>query len=147
VSPFDWINQILVYRKPWESFSEAEQKSFSSYMVNRILSMDMEFLDIVNLFQKYAIGTLERREVYKWYCAVLPTGKRYNKYIKRKNENKYPKWLVELLTKHYELGSNDVIDYLDILYKTIDGKCVLKDILIRYGTDSKKIKTLKLENK
>ena len=46
--------------------------------------MDSEFLEVVNIFQKYAIGTLEPREVYKWYCDVLPKGKRFNKYIKGK---------------------------------------------------------------
>ena len=26
---FDWIGQILVHKKPWDSFSEADQKAFS----------------------------------------------------------------------------------------------------------------------
>ena len=89
---FDWINQILVHKKPWDSFDESEQKKFSSFIINRWLSMDKEFIEIVNYFQKYSIGTLESREVYKWYCEVLPKGKRFNKYIKGKKDKKYDDW-------------------------------------------------------
>ena len=86
MSIIDWMNQLLIHKKSWNSFSESDKKSFSSYMINRWLSMDEEFVEIVNYFQEYAIGTLEPREVYKWYCDVLPKGKRFNKYIKGKKK-------------------------------------------------------------
>ena len=57
--------------------SEDEQKKFSPFIINRWLSMDKDFIEIVNFFQKYSIGTLEPREVYKWYCDILPKGKRF----------------------------------------------------------------------
>ena len=76
---FDWINQILVGKKHWDSFTEDEQKKFSPFIINRWLSMDPEFIEVVNYFQKYAIGTLEPREVYKLYADFLPKGKRFNK--------------------------------------------------------------------
>ena len=74
---FEWINQILVHKKPWDSFNETDQKTFSPFIINRWLSMDEEFIEVVNYFQKYAIGTVEPREVYKWYCDVLPEGKNF----------------------------------------------------------------------
>ena len=80
----EWINQVLVYKTPWENFDESEHKTFSPFIVNRWLSMDNEFLEIVNFFQKYSIGLLEPKDTYKWYCDVLPKGKRFNKYIKGK---------------------------------------------------------------
>ena len=64
--------------------------------------MDKDFIEIVNFFQKYAIGTLEPREVYKWYCEVLPKGKRFNKYIKGKKSKKYDKDLINILLKYFE---------------------------------------------
>ena len=78
---FEWIDQILIHKKPWDSFNETDQKTFSPFIIHRWLSMDEEFIEVVNYFQKYAIGTLEPREVYKWYSDFLPRGKRYNKYI------------------------------------------------------------------
>ena len=68
----DWINQLLVHKKNWDEYTEDEQKKFSPFIINRWLSMDKDFIEIVNIFQKYAIGTLEPREVYKWYCDILP---------------------------------------------------------------------------
>ena len=52
---FDWVNQILVHKKHWNDFTEDEQKKFSPFIINRFLSMDKEFIAIVNFFQKYAI--------------------------------------------------------------------------------------------
>ena len=80
----DWMNQLLVHKKKWNDFTEDEQKKFSPFIINRWLSMDLEFIEIVNYFQKYSIGQLKPREVYKWYCDILPKGKRFNKYIKGK---------------------------------------------------------------
>ena len=105
---FDWINQILVHKKPWNDFTLDEQKKFSPFIINRWLSMDKEFIEIVNYFQKYAIGTLEPREVYKWYCSVLPKGKRFNKYIKGKKDKKYDDWLIELLKKYFGESKNHI---------------------------------------
>ena len=68
----DWINQVLVHKKPWDSFSESNKKTFNAFIINRWLSMDIEFVEILNYFQKYSIGTLEPKETYKLYCDVLP---------------------------------------------------------------------------
>ena len=97
---FDWIKNILVTKKHWDDFTEDEQKKFSPFIINRWLSMDKDFIEIVNVFQKYAIGTLEPREVYKWYCDVLAKGKRFNKYIKGKRDKKYDNELVNIISNH-----------------------------------------------
>jgi len=134
---FDWINQILVTKKHWDEFPEDEQKKFSPFIINRWLSMDSEFIEIVNIFQKYAIGTLEPREVYKWYCDILPKGKRFNKYIKGKKDKKYDSELIDIICKHFECSKLQVQDYLDLIDKT-----ELKTILEMYGIDKKKLRRL-----
>ena len=134
---FDWINQILVKKKHWNDFTEDEQKKFSPFIINRWLSMEPEFIEIVNYFQKLAIGTLEPREVYKWYCEILPKGKRFNKYIKGKKDKKYDSELISLLTHHFECSKVEVKQHL----KLID-KIELKEILEKYGKDEKTIKRL-----
>ena len=133
----DWINQVLVHKKPWDSFIESDQKTFNSFIFNRWLSMDNEFIEIVNYFQKYAIGTLEPREVYKWYCDILPKGKRFNKYIKGKKSKKYDKELIGILVKYFECSKTHTEEYLEFLSKED-----ITNILIKYGTDKKKIKRL-----
>ena len=133
----DWMNQLLVHKKHWNEFSEDEQKKFSPFIINRWLSMDSEFIEIVNVFQKYAIGTLEPREVYKWYCDVLPKGKRFNKYIKGKREKKYDKELVNIITNHFECSKLQVQEYLELIDRE-----ELKSILEMYGLDKKTMKRL-----
>ena len=133
----DWINQLLVHKKHWDEFTEDEQKKFSPFIINRWLSMDKEFLEIVNFFQKYSIGTLEPREVYKWYCDMLPKGKRFNKYIKGKKDKKYNTELIDIMVRHFECSKSQVKDYLDLIAKD-----ELMEILEKYGMNEKTIKRL-----
>ena len=133
----DWMNQLLVHKKNWDEFSEPDQKKFSPFIINRWLSMDKDFVEIVNIFQKYSIGTLEPREVYKWYCDVLPKGKRFNKYIKGKKNKKYDDELISILLNHFECSKLQVQGYLELIDKD-----ELKYILEMYGLDKKKIKRL-----
>ena len=131
---FDWINQMLVTKKHWDEFTEDEQKKFSPFIINRWLSMDKDFIEFVNVFQQYAIGTLEPREVYKWYCDVLPRGKRFNKYIKGKRDKKYDKELIDTLVKNFECSKLHVKDYIELIDTN-----ELKEILIKFGKDEKTI--------
>ena len=133
----DWMNQLLVHKKSWDSFEESEQKKFSPFIINRWLSMDKEFIEIVNYFQKYAIGTLNSREVYKWYCDILPKGKRFNKYIKGKQDKKHDKELVNIISNHFECNKLQTQEYIELINKE-----ELKNILEMYGLDKKKIKRL-----
>ena len=131
----DWINQVLVHKKPWDSFSESDKKTFNAFIINRWLSMDIEFVEILNYFQKYSIGTLEPKETYKLYCDVLPKGKRFNKYIKGKKSKKYNKELVNMLVNHYETSKLQVEEYIELLSKD-----EIISILKVYGVDKKTIK-------
>ena len=133
----DWINQVLVHKKPWDSFSESNKKTFNAFIINRWLSMDIEFVEILNYFQKYSIGTLEPKETYKLYCDVLPKGKRFNKYIKGKKSKKYNKELVNMLVNHYETSKLQVEEYIELLSKD-----EIISILKVYGVDKKTIKKL-----
>jgi len=126
---------MLVTKKHWDEFTLDEQKKFSPFIINRFLSMDKDFVEIVNMFQKYAIGTLEPREVYKWYCDILPKGKRFNKYIKGKRDKKYDKELVEILTTYFECSKLQTKQYLGFIDKE-----ELKEILEMYGTEQRQVK-------
>jgi len=132
---FDWINQILVEKKSWDSFTEDEQKKFSPFIINRWLSMDEEFIEVVNYFQKYAIGTLEPREVYKWYSDFLPKGKRFNRYIKSKKDKKYNKELINILCKYFQCSKTEMKENLLLISKE-----ELRHILEMYAVDNKKIR-------
>ena len=131
----DWIKNILVHKKSWDSFDESEQKTFSPYIINRFLSMDKDFIEIVNYFQKFSIGLLDNKYIYNFYCNALPKGKRFNKYIKAKKSIKHKDWLIDLVRNHFEISKKDTLDYLELLTKDD-----LKLLLEKYGTEKKKIR-------
>jgi len=80
---------------------------------------------------------LKPREVYKWYCDVLPKGKRFNKYIKGKKSKKYEKELINVLVNWFECSKLHIEEYLEILPKE-----ELRNILSMYGLEDKKIRKL-----
>jgi len=133
----DWMNQLLVHKKDWNEFTEDEQKKFSPFIINRWLSMDEEFIEVVNYFQKYAVGTLEPREVYKWYSDFLPKGKRFNKYIKSKKDKKYNPELINVLVNWFECSKLEAKENLSYISKE-----EVNQILEKYGVDPKKIKSI-----
>ena len=77
---FKWIDELFTKKRPWDSFSEEEQKKFSPFMVNRYLSMNNDYLPIVNHFQKLTIEVMPHSAVYKFYCSLLPNKKTFLRY-------------------------------------------------------------------
>ena len=134
---FDWINQINYEKKSWDSFSEAEQKTFNTFIINRWLSMDEELIQIVNYFQKYSIGLLEPGDTYMWYRDIIPKKKRFNKYIKGKKAMKYDSELITTICKYYETSKNECIEYIEMMDKK-----QLTSILELHGKEPKQIKKL-----
>ncbi len=50
---FDWLKEITSNKSKWESFTEEEQSSFNPYMMHRLLSMNPEYIEFVNLVQTF----------------------------------------------------------------------------------------------
>ena len=142
-SLFDHINHITSKQTKgyWDSLSETEKKQWSNYMIHRFLSMKMEYVDIVNEFQRY---NFKPKELYKLYTNVLPKKKEWLKYVKGKRDMKHPKWLLEIVAKYYESSLKEAQEYAEIFYATEQNKANLKTILQKYGADPKEIKKLNL---
>ena len=134
---FDWVNEVKTKKRKWDTFSDADKKTFSPYMIHRFLSMNQNYVELVNDFQKY--WTLEPREVYKWYCDVLPNKRSFDKYIKAKKVESYPNWVIDILCKYFNESKSHIEEYLYLIEKS-----ELKTILEMYGTEPKEIKKLKL---
>ena len=138
---FDHIGNITDKKLPIEKYSEKNLKSWSSYLINRWLSMNMELIEIVNEFQKYTIGILSSKETYQLYYDILPKKKFYSKYVKGKKQDKFNKELVEIFSMHYKCGKDEAIEYLDIL--TVTGKLSdIERIIKLYGKSDKEVKSL-----
>ena len=138
---FDHIGNITDKKLSISKYSEKNLKSWSTYIINRWLSMNMELIDIVNEFQKYTIGILGPKETYQLYYDILPKKKYYSKYVKGKKQDKFNKELVDIFSKHYMCSKDDAIEYLDLL--TVSGKLSdIERIIKLYGKNDKEVKAL-----
>jgi hypothetical protein len=141
---FDHLSNITDKKTAWSKLSDEDKKAFTPYMINRWLSMNMDWVELVNELQKYTIGLLSPEEVYKLYLDVLPKQKTFNKYIKGSKESKYNSELVELLSKHFLISEKEAVEYLELY--TGDRLLSLKEIVKLYGKTDKEVDKL-LKNK
>ena len=139
---FDHIAGITHKKKPWDKLSEADQKSFSPYIINRWLSMHPDLIETIDLLQRYTIGPLSKKHVYQLYYDILPKANMRAKYIKGKKVNKYNKDLVKLIANHYSVNSQEAEEYVDLFKKTDGGINHLNKLLKMYGKTEKEIKKL-----
>ena len=140
---FDHINNIYQNQSPtyYDELTDGDRKSYSTYMVNRFISMNMNYVELVNEIQKYPI---ENRESYLFYSQILPKGRQFNKYIKPTKTDSHEKWVLELVSNHFQVSLREAETYLEIFYMTKDGKQELREICESYGVNPKEIKKLKL---
>ena len=137
-SLFDHIKQITAVQSPsyWEDISVEDKKSWSNYMTHRFLSMKIEWVELVNELQKY---NLQPKELYKLYTNVLPKGKQWLKYIKRRNQMDYPNWLINIVANHEEVSKKEAIDMIDMYMLTEGGMLELGQLAQKWGIEPKKI--------
>ena len=137
-SLFDHIKQVTAVQSPsyWEDISVEDKKSWSNYMTHRFLSMKIEWVELVNELQKY---NLQPKELYKLYTNVLPKGKQWLKYIKRRNQMDYPNWLINIVANHEEVSKKEAIDMIDMYMLTEGGMLELGQLAQKWGIEPKKI--------
>ncbi len=138
---FDHVNEIYQSqdRKYFSALDDGEKRTYNNYMVNRVLSMNIHQLPLVNEIQKYSIPSDVH---YLFFATTIPRGKQYNKYVKAAKETKYEEWLVTLVAKHYCVSEIEAVTYLEIYYE--QDKPALRELCEKYGIDTKVLKKAKL---
>ena len=134
---FHHLANITWKKNPWSELSETDQKSFSPYLINRWLSMNINYIELVDMFQQYTIGPLNKKHVYQLYFDFLPKQKSFNKYIKGKKQDKYNKELVKLIANHYQVARIEAEEYISLLEQS-----EISSLLKKYGKTDKEIKGL-----
>ena len=131
-SLFDHIKQITDVQNPnyWDEISDDDKKSWSNYMVNRFLSMKMDWVEFVNEVQRYP---LQPKELYKVYTDILPKKRQWLKYVKGDKKMKYPKWVYEIVSKHLQCSLRQAKEAVETYEMSYGGQAELVDILIKYG--------------
>ena len=137
-SLFDHIKEVTSVQKSnyWENLSDDDKKTWNNYMIHRFLSMKMEWVELVNELQKY---NLQSKELYKLYTNILPKGKQWLKYIKRRNQMEHPNWLINIVANDMEVSKQEAYQAIEMYYLTEGGMAELGQLARKWGIEPKKI--------
>ena len=131
---FDWLKQINSIKSEPDSFSDKDWEVWNSYMVHRFLSMNPNYLELVNEAQK--IMPQNKKEIYSIYREYIPKNNKWNKYVKSSVKKSNPE-LLEHLSRYWECSKNEAKEYITLL----DTKQIRR-ILETLGFEKKEITKL-----
>jgi len=131
---FDWLKEINYKKSSVDSFTDKDWDEFNAYMVHRFLSMNPDFLELVNEVQ--SLPPTDKQQIYSIYREYIPKNNKWSKYVKStvKQRNKD---LIQYLTDYFKLSTREIKEYLQLL----GDKEVIK-ILSQLGIEDKEAKKL-----
>ena len=118
MNPFEHVKNLHTKKRQWEDFNDEEKKSFNIFIINKTLSLNPQYLGIVNMVQNYTglNQILSQKEVFNLYFSLLPNKFRFYKWIKGEKTKK-EKEKAEYLAIHFKISTREAYDYLQILDK------------------------------
>ena len=108
---FDWLNEITYHKRPWVTFTDEDKAEFNTYMINRFISMNSSYIDVVNLIQRYP--DCPKRKVYQFYCELLPKQKAFFKYVKASAKDD-PE-TIKAIAEYYQCSTREAKEYTNIV--------------------------------
>lgn len=139
---FDHVKHIRQTQDPdyYDSLSESDRKTFSKYMILRVLSMDKTIIEEVSYISKY-FEVLPEKQFYKLLISALPKSYGFNPYIKSSiksiNES-----ILNCLCSYFKVGTKDATDYYNILISHEEGLIKLIDLIKAHGYTEKETEKL-----
>jgi len=107
-----WLNEITLYKTPVENISEDSWEKWNSYMINRYVSMDIRYIELVNYIQ--TIPYDNKQQMYLIYREMIPKQKTFFKYLKI-SKRKTNMTVIDYIAKYYECSLGEAEEYFDIL--------------------------------
>jgi len=126
---WDWLKQINSVKADPSSFSDKDWELWNSYMIHRFMSMNPDYLELVNEAQK--IMPQNKKEIYSIYREYIPKNNKWNKYVKS-NIKKRNNELLDHLSNYWECSKTEVKEYMEFL-----GNDEIVRILTSIGLDKK----------
>ena len=107
-----WLNEITLYKSPIENISQESWDSWNSYMINRYVSMDIRYIELVNYIQ--TIPYDNKQQIYLIYREMIPKQKTFFKYLKVSKRKKNLQ-AIDYVAKHFECSLGEEEEYMDLL--------------------------------
>jgi hypothetical protein len=108
---FDHIKNITTNKGPYLG-----DEGWNNWMINRYLSMDPDYCEVVNVVQKNT-WQMKGEYLYNLYKDLIPQQYKYLKYIKPKNKKEYKVEQVEAVAIYFEVSKKEAKEYIDMLPK------------------------------
>lgn len=135
-SVFDFVKAIIDTKQSWESFTPEQQKQFNKFMVNKVLSMNRKYIDVVNYVQKLNIEN--NKKIYDVYCWMIPQSKNtYSQFIKAASKKSTPDELLNHVKEYFECSIKEAEEYVQLMENEY-----IVNVLTSRGVDEKEIKKL-----
>ena len=131
---FGWMPHINTKKTPIDEFSDEDWDMFNSYVIHRVLSMNPDYLELVNEVQ--TILPQNKKEIYSIYKEFIPKNNKWNKYIKSKTKEPN-KELIEHLRDYLKCSSKEAKEAITLLDNT-----KISRILSNRGLETKEIKKI-----
>jgi len=144
---FDHLRALTEGTDPnyWTSLTPGERTEFSPYMVNRFLSMNPEWVEIVDELQRYTVGPIPKQLVFALYHEILPKGRVFLRYIKGKGGTSIPDPLASFLMMYFQSSEKEMRENFDMLMRSTDGKRFIVELIEAYGMQEKELKKIRKE--
>jgi len=134
MTPFDFLKLVHNKQIRWEDLNEDEQKTYNTFIINKALSFNSSYLDIVNKIQHY---TPKPKESFKYYQNMTNNKFKYNKWIKGSKIKSFNPHLIAVTSGYLECSEKQAEEYLGILEKK-----EIKTMLKHMGIQDSEIKKL-----
>ena len=124
----------------WNSLDDTKKK-YSQYMINRYLSMEPDFITLVNDIQiLQGSSKLSDKHHFLLWSELLPNKNIFFKYIGKDKSMNWPKQWIEIVSKHFEISMTEAHDAMEMYMVSEGGKLELYEILTRHGIAEKDIR-------
>ena len=108
---FDHIKNITTSKG-----SYLGDEGWNNWMINRYLSMDPDYCEVVNIVQKNT-WQMKGEYLYNLYKDLIPKQYKYLKYIKASKKTDYKPEDIEAVQAYFEVSKKEAKEYISMLPK------------------------------
>ena len=91
-------------------------EGWNNWMINRYLSMDQDYVEVVNIVQKNT-WQMKGEYLYNLYKDLIPQQYKFLRYIKAQNKKEYKQEDVDAVQAYFEVSRSEAKEYIDMLPK------------------------------
>ena len=109
---FDVVGVIELDKRPWSQLDDEFKKTYSQFMINRIVSSKKQYLPLI---AKLSTMKLSDEQHYMFLCSLVNKQKHYFDYKSYKQNKMLDKLTMYALEHEFNIGYKDAMRYAEML--------------------------------